>query len=284
MLRHVLLPLLLVAGCSSSPEGGDTDLSHSDANADLATAPPDLTINNPPNPGGLGPAPVGIGSTGNAGSAGDYVLLAKTGITNVTGSAITGGDVGLSPAAASFITGFSMTADATNEYSTSASVVAPAKIYAADYATPTPTNLTTAVLNMQTAYTDAAGRTPPDHLNLSGGALGGLSLAPGLYNWGSGVTIPSDLTISGGANDVWIFQITGDLDLSSAKSVILSGGAQAKNIFWQVAGKVTIEANAHFEGVILCQTAVTLQTNASMNGRVLAQTLVALDNNAVTAP
>jgi hypothetical protein len=66
--------------------------------------------------------------------------------------------------------------------------------------------------------------------------------------------------------------------------VILTGGAQAKNIFWQVAGKVTIHANAHFEGIILCQTAVTLQTTATMHGRALAQSLVAIDNNAITAP
>ena len=98
------------------------------------------------------------------------------------------------------------------------------------------------------------------------------------------MTIPTDVTLAGGANDVWIFQISDDVDLSSAKKIILSGGALAKNVFWQVAGKVTIEANAQFAGVILCKTAVTLQTNASMNGRALAQTLIALDNNAVTAP
>jgi hypothetical protein len=274
----------LVVGCDDSTgAGGGGDLAVGGAH-DLATASPDLTPNNPPNPAGLGPAPVDVGSAGNLAAPGSYVLLAKTGITNVTGSAITGGEVGLSPAAASFITGFSMTADSSNVFSTSASVVAPAKIYAADYATPTPANLTSAIAAMQTAYTDAAGRTPPDHLNLSSGNLGGLTLAPGLYNWGSTVTIPSDVTLSGGANDVWIFQISNDVDLSSAKHIILSGGAQAKNVFWQVAGKITIEANAHFAGIILCQTAVTLQTSASLDGRVLAQTLIALDNNAVTAP
>ena len=98
------------------------------------------------------------------------------------------------------------------------------------------------------------------------------------------VTIPTDVTIAGGASDVWIFQISNDLDLSSAKNVTLSGGAQAKNIFWQVAGNVTIHANAHFEGIILSQTAITLQTYASMRGRALAQSLVAIDNNAITAP
>jgi hypothetical protein len=92
------------------------------------------------------------------------------------------------------------------------------------------------------------------------------------------------LTLTGAANDVWIFQISNDLDLSSATKIILSGGAQAKNVFWQVAGQATIHANAHFEGVILSQTAITLQTNASFHGRAFAQSLIALDNNALTAP
>jgi hypothetical protein len=253
------------------------------ASADFA-AVPDMIMNNPPNPAGAGPAPVAIGSSSDLTAAGSYVVLAKTGITNVTGSSIAGGNLGLSPAAASFITGFSMAADPSNVYATSSSVVAPAKIYAASYASPTPSNLTTAVLDMQTAYTDAAGRSPPDHLNLASGNLGGLTLAPGLYTWGNTVTIPNNVTLSGGANDVWIFQISKDLDLSSATSVILSGGAQAKNVFWQVAGQVTIHSNAHFEGVILSKTAITLQTNASLNGRALAQSLVALDNNGITAP
>jgi hypothetical protein len=240
--------------------------------------------NNPQNPAGLGPAAVDLGSTTDPAAAGNYVVLAKTGITNVTGSTITGGDLGVSPVAASFITGFSLIADATNVFSRSVSVTSPGRIYASNYATPTPSNLTTAVLAMQTAYTDAAGRTNPDFLNLGSGNLGGQTLVPGLYKWGTGVTIPTDVTISGGANDVWIFQVSNDVDLSSAKMVILSGGAQAKNIFWQVAGRVTIHANAHFEGIIFAKTGITLQTSASLHGRALAQSLVAIDNNAITAP
>lgn len=289
-----LFPLIVATGCggSSSHSDGGSDLSSGGSsdlanqpNADLAkTTGADMTPNNPPNPGGLGPAPVDTGTAGSLAAAGSYVILAKTGITNVTGSLITGGNVGLSPAAASFITGFSMTADPSNVYAISASVVPPAKIYAADYASPTPANLTAAVLGMQSAYADAASRSPADHLNLASGNLGGLTLAPGLYTWGSAVTIPTDVTIAGGANDVWIFQISNDLDISSAKQVILSGGALAKNVFWQVAGNVTIEANAQFAGVILCKTAIAMQTKATLNGRMLAQTMVALDNNAITAP
>jgi hypothetical protein len=229
-------------------------------------------------------AVVELGATGDLAAPVSYTLIAKTGITNVTGSSVTGGHVGLSPAAASFITGFGLIADSTNTFSTSASVVPPAKVYASDYAEPTPTNLTTAVLAMQTAYTDAAGRSNPDFLDLKSGNIGGETLAPGLYTWGSSVTIPDDVTLAGGANDVWIFQISNDLNLSSAKQVILSGGASAKNIFWQVAGEVTLGANSHFEGNILCMTQITLQTNASFNGRALSQSLIALDNNGITAP
>src|SRR5690606_31851703 len=106
----------------------------------------------------------------------------------------------------------------------------------------------------------------------------------GLYKWTNTVTLPSDITISGGENDVWIFQIAGDLTMSSAVNITLEGGAQAKNIFWQVAGETTIGTSAHFEGVILCMTGITFQTDASLNGRALAQTAVILDKNVVTKP
>ena len=238
----------------------------------------------PQNPAGLGPAPVELGSSSDLAAVGSYVILAKTGITNVTGSSIAGGQLGLSPAAASFITGFALVADPSKMFSTSVSVVSPGKIYASNYAVPSPSNLTTSVLAMQAAYTDAAGRTNPDFKNLASGNLGGKTLTPGLYTWGSTVTIPEDVTISGGATDVWIFQIANDLDVSAAKNVILSGGAQARNIFWQIAGSVTIHATAHVEGVLLSKTGITLQTSASLHGRALAQSLVALDNNAITAP
>ena len=240
------------------------------------------TVNNPRNPSGAGPAPVSLGGPAGApGAAGSYAILAKTAITNVTGSSVTG-DIGLSPAAASFITGFSLVADATNVFSTSSSVVG--KVFAANYAVPSPSNLTTAVGSMETAYTDAAGRTSPDFNELATGNLGGLTLAPGLYKWTTAVTIPTNVTLSGTASDVWIFQISGDLTTAAATRVGLSGGAQAKNVFWQVAGQVTLGTTSHFEGIILSKTAITLKTKASMNGRALGQSLVALDDNVITSP
>ena len=222
----------------------------------------------------VGPHPVFLGAAGN------YVILAKAAVTNVPTSAITG-NVGLSPAAASYITGFALTRAGTKW--TSPQVVG--GIFAANNDPPTPTNLTTAVGNMMTAYTDAAGRPTPTFLNLgTGGAIGGLTLVPGLYKWTSTVTIPTDITLAGAANDTWIFQITGDLKMSAAKHMILSGGARAKNIVWQVAGLVDFGTTSHAEGVVLTQTAITLQTGASINGRLLAQTAVNIAGATVTQP
>ncbi len=271
-----LAALMLLVACGDDSMGSNADGGNDGNNG------PDAMYN-PPNPAGLGPAPVSLGGSTDLAASGSYVLLAKTGITNVTGSSITGGHLGLSPAAASFITGFVMTPGGANTYSTAPNVVS-GRIYAANYAPPTPTNLTTAILSMQTAYTDAAGRTHPDFVNLHSGNLGSQTLVPGLYKWGTGVTIPNDVTITGSATDVWIFQISNDVVISMGKRVILGGAAEAKNIYWQVAGTVTIEPNAHMEGVIMSKTGITMQTTATLHGRALAQTLIALDNNAITAP
>jgi hypothetical protein len=213
------------------------------------------------------------------GGAGAYVILAETAITNVPTSAITG-DMALSPNATSFITGFSLI-DATG-YATSSQVTG--NVYAADMADPTPITLTNAVNDMIAAYDDAAGRLLPDFTELYSGDISGKTLSPGLYKWTNTVTASSDVVISGDANDVWIFQVSGNLSLSSGVRITLTGGAQAKNIFWQVAGEATIGTTAHFEGIILSQTGITLQTSATMNGRALAQTAVILDKNIVVKP
>jgi hypothetical protein len=229
---------------------------------------------NPGSPAKSGPAPVLLGTSAN------FAILAKTAVSTVPTSAITG-DVGVSPAATSFLTGFSLTMVGTTS-ATSTQVTG--SLYGADMSPPTSSNLTTAVLDMETAYTDAAGRPTPDVLNLGGGNIGGQTLIAGLYTWGTSVTIPTDLVLSGGANDVWIFQISGDLSISANKRVTIAGGALAKNIFWQVSGQVLIEAGAHFEGNILSQTAITMQTGSSLNGRALAQSMVALDSATVVKP
>lgn len=222
-----------------------------------------------------GPAAVNLGSAGN------FVILAKSGIST-TGSTSIAGDIGVSPIAATGITGFALVMDASNAFSTSPRVTG--KAYASDYAVPTPTTMTTAISDMEMAYVDAAGRTTPTATELGSGNIGGMTLAPGLYKWSTGVTIPTDVTLSGSADDVWIFQIAQNLVISSGIRVILSGGAQASNIFWQVAGQTTLGTTSVFNGNILSQTAIALNTGASLVGRALAQTAVTLDSNTITRP
>ncbi len=209
------------------------------------------------------------------GAAGRFVILTKAGITDVPTSAVHG-NVGTSPitGAADLLTCKEVTGT----------------IYSVDNAGPFPcsvkhpTLLTTAVLDMQHAYTNAAGRKLPDFINLGGGNIGGLTLIPGLYKWGTSVRIPTEVTISGATDDVWIFQIAGNLKLSNGIAVHLSGGAQAKNIFWQVAGLVTLGTTSHFEGIILSKTLIAMQTGASINGRLFSQTAVTLQKNVVKKP
>ena len=218
---------------------------------------------------GLGPVPV------NLGTAGTFAILSKSGITDVYASAIVG-DVGTSP-----ITGAALLLTC-GEVS--------GKLYVVDAAGPLPcainaaSFLDSAVLDMGLAYDDAAGRVFPDFIELGAGEIGGLTLEPGLYKWGTGLLISTDVTLTGGPDDVWIFQVAGTLNQANATRVTLAGGARAKNIFWQVAGAVTLGTTAHFEGVVLAKTMIAANTGASVNGRLLAQTAVTLQMNAVTQP
>jgi hypothetical protein len=236
----------------------------------------------------VGIALVGAGTAHAAGpgainlsSAGSFVILSKTGIST-TGTTAIVGDIGVSPIAATAITGFSLNLPALSTYSTSPLVNG--KVYAPGYANPTPSVLTTAIGDMQAAYTDGAGRTNPTTTELGAGNIGGLTITPGLYKWGTGVIIPTNITLSGSANDVWIFQIAQTLNVSSGVQVILSGGAQAKNVFWIVGGQTTLGTTANFSGNIIDYTAIVMNTGARLTGRALAQTAVTLDSNTVTNP
>ncbi len=216
-----------------------------------------------------GPAHVELGS------AGTFAILSQSGITDVFASAILG-NVGTSP-----ITGAALLLQC-GEVS--------GNVYTVDAAGPLPcavtdpTFLTSAVRDMGFAYDDAAGRVAPDFVELGAGEIGGRTLAPGLYKWSSGVSINTDVTLSGTVNDVWIFQVAGTLNQANATRVTLTGGARSRNVFWQVAGAVTIGTTAHFSGVILGKTMIAANTGASVNGRLLAQTAVTLQMNTVTQP
>lgn len=217
----------------------------------------------------------------NLKTAGNFVILAKSAVTNVTTSAITG-DIGLSPAAASNITGLALVLDGSGQFATAAQVTG--KVYAADYAVPTPGRLTTAVLDMQNAYTDGNSRLA-NFTNEGGGTIGGLTLAPGVHKWTTGVNIATNLTLSGLPTSVFIMQITGGLALTGGANIVLAGGVKAENVFWVVAGATSVGAASLFNGIILDQTSITMVTGSRLvSGRLLAQTAVNLQQNpAITA-
>jgi uncharacterized repeat protein (TIGR02543 family) len=242
------------------------------------TPNPPTTPTQPP----VGTAPKGPANI-NLGSAGDFTILTKAGIST-TGVTSVGGDIGVSPAAATSITGFGLIMDSNNQSSHTPAVTG--KVYAADYAAPTPAKMTTAVKDMETAFTTANGLTTPAPIvGLYSGNISGRVLAPGLYKWASGVLITNaGVTLAGGPNDTWVFQISQDLTVNSSAIVTLIGGAQAKNITWVVSGQATLGTNANFSGTILSKTLISLNTGAVVKGKLLAQTAVTLNASTVTKP
>jgi hypothetical protein len=287
------LPLLLsLAACSSAgsagapSEGGSSDGESATDDAGIADAEGTAADGNTAADGGhhdagtSDAAGAGSGRAVNLGTAGNYVILAKSGISSVPTSAVTG-DLGISPSAATYITGFSLTADSTNVFSTSPQVTG--HVFASNYATPTPTNLTTAVADMQLAFTDAAGRAA-DVTELGAGNIGGMTLSPGVYKWSSGLLIPTSVTLAGSATDFWIFEVAQGLTVSNATNVTLSGGAVASHVVWQVSGQVSLGTTARFVGIVLGQTSIALGTGASITGRLLSQTAVTIQSATVVAP
>lgn len=251
----------LATGCGGPP----TDFAE-----DSATASSQAALSVTPNAVFKPQMPVALGK------AGTFAILTESGVTNVFPSSIRG-DVGASP-----ITGAAI--------GVTCDEVKTGRIFSVDAAGPLPCRVTnasllaTAVGDMRSAYTLAAGRLSPNFSELGAGEIGGLILVPGLYKWSSGVSITSDVTLAGNSKSVWVFQVAGTLTQASAKRVILTGGARASNVFWQVAGAVTIGSSAHFQGILLAKTNIAVQTGASVTGRLLAQTAVTLQQNTVTGP
>ena len=214
-------------------------------------------------------------------TAGTFAILSKAGISTTGNTAILG-RVGVSPIASTAITGFGLILDPSRRFSMSSQVLG--LVFAANYAVPTPAMLTTAVGDMQIAYQNAAGRKNPNFVNLGAGNIGGRVLTPGLYRWGTSVIMPTNVTLSGSKDAVWIFQIAGTFNVASGKKMILAGGALPRNIFWQVAGATVIGTTAQVSGNFLGKTSIVMKTGARLSGRALAQTAVTLDANAVTRP
>jgi hypothetical protein len=207
--------------------------------------------------GGGGPAAVVIGTTST------FAILAGSTVTNTGATAVTG-DLGVSPGAA--VTGFP-----------------PGTVSGATHAGDA--TAATAQADLTTAYNDAAGRTA-GVISLSGD-LTGLTLAPGLYKSTSSLGITGNLTLNGlgDANAKFIIQIASTLTTGTGSQVILTGGAQAKNIIWQVGTSATLGANSIFKGTIMADQSITLNTGARLDGRALARVAaVTLDANTVVIP
>jgi hypothetical protein len=225
-------------------------------------------------------AAYGIDSVDLGPDAGDYVILAKTAISTVPKSVITG-NIAVSPASSAAITGFSLIIDSSNTFSTSSQIADTYKVKASDY-TDGP-ELNTAIIQMETAYDDAASRLTTRYITDPN--LGGQTLESGVYTFDVDVSITGgDLTFSGSATDVFIIQTSKNVLQAAATDVILAGGAKAENIFWSVADTVTVNAGAHMEGIFLAKKGVTFITGSSLNGRIFSQTAVVLQMAVITQP
>jgi hypothetical protein len=212
--------------------------------------------------------PVTLGMTGG------FAILSYAGITN-TGPSVITGNVGVSPLAGSYMTGFG-----------TPNVVG--TIYAVDASGPSgsipfPTMLTVAMGDLTIAFNDAAGRTV-DPIGIAGN-IGGRTLYSGLYKSNAALEITAgDVTLDaqGDINAVWIFQIASDFNMTSGRQIFLSGGAKASNVFWQVGSGATFGTTTKMKGTILAHTAITFATGAALEGRALSRTAsVTLQSNTI---
>lgn len=203
------------------------------------------------------------------GSAAGFAVLAGSAVSNNAGATILDGDLGVSPSAT--VNGFPPG-------------IVNGTIHAAD---PTAAQ---AKLDLTAAFLEVQGRSKDSQTLL--GNLGGLTFAPGLYTNSTSVLISGSgpgnnvtLDAQGDANAVFIFQMGSTLTTAPGSQVILSGGAKASNVYWQVGTSATLDTTSVFKGNILAQTSITLNTGATLEGRALAQDgAVTLDSNTTTTP
>ncbi|MDA3866211.1 MAG: ice-binding family protein [Salinivirgaceae bacterium] len=214
----------------------------------------------------------------NLRSTTDFVILAGSLISNVPTSSVTG-NIGLSPASGSLISGFGNEEITGTTYTVDAS--------GPSGSVPDAAGLTAAKNDLTVAYNDAVGRVSTDIVLLAGN-IGGLTLTPGLYKSSGSLEISSgDLTFNanGDASAVFIIQIASTLNITSGRKVILSGGALASNIFWQVGTSATLGTTSVFKGTIMADQSISMNTGASIEGRLLARiAAVTLESSTIVQP
>lgn len=241
-----LICMGLVAGCGSKDGGGSA--------TDAVTIETTPKIEGPPQPNhNVKALDLGIAES--------FAAMAYTSITSNPTSNIKG-KVGLKPGTRSLIA-----LDASTEVEGGS-----INIYSGEETGDKAIYLTLAREDLISAYRDAAGRpTDKDKVNQFGGAIGGKVLPPGIYNWPNGVVVDSDVTLEGNSKDVWIFQITGNVSVASGVHFKLTGGAKARNVYWQVSDKVTLEANSVVPGTMMSQLTFEMKNGAKVNGRALVK-------------
>lgn len=255
----------LIAGCGSGGQSGDLGAAGSDVGT--LTAP---GVGGGVGGAGRGPSPI------NLRTATDFVILARTAITASPGSSVSG-NVGLNPTTGARI---GLTC-----------LEVSGVIYTVDSAGPLPCRVIDA-RRLRAAESDAIngfendGRLRvADYSDLSAGNIGGRNFGPATYAWSTGVQIASNLTLTGGPNDVWIFLITQDLRVGPDVSIVLAGGALPQNIFWlTLISDMEFGANSQFKGIVMAETSIIMHSGASLDGRLMAATSIALDQNRVTQP
>ena len=219
----------------------------------------------------------------------NYVIFGTSGITNASSNTVETGNLGTA-AAASTITGFVKTLSVDGTYSTDPQVTG--KIYAFDYVAPTPSAMTTASNDVLAAFTAAnavGGGAGVGAACPGAGNFSGLAIPPGVYACG-GVTIPTSFTLAGtgAATDVWVFKLSGALGMTGGAGMTFTGtqGALPQNVFWAVAGAVSIGTGSTLEGVVLGASNIDTLGGSIVHGRLLSQTAVNLQagTNVVTQP
>jgi hypothetical protein len=219
------------------------------------------------------------GSVVNLGFAARFGILAGVGVSNNAGfSEIRNMDVGISPGVRSSITGFPP------------AIIVNGAMYASDDIAPAgvPAMLTQAKLDLTNAYLFVEGASYSAPITVAGDQ-GGKTLVAGIYKSTSTLLVQNgDLTLSGSATDVWIFQVASAFTTvgGAGGNIILAGGALAKNVYWQTGSSATIGDYTKFNGNILALQSITMGSHSTATGRMLARngSIVMTHTNIITKP
>jgi hypothetical protein len=263
-LTGIFLLCAFLSGCGSG--GGPDEQGASGTGSFIPdTDPPPTAAGAGSGVAGLGsgPAPLDLGTSAN------FVILSVNALTNQPPSSVIG-NIGLTKASGSQI-GLSCS-EVSGQIVTRDSTRLACGV--TDGA-----GLAQAEVDADNAYLDALARAP-DYSELGDGDIGGLNLGPATYVWSTDVTIPSNVILTGGPNDVWIFQLKQGLDVSPGVQVILKGGASAQNVYWVPYAEVQLREGSQMRGILLPAARVVMGTGASVNGKLLAAA-VQLDHNTV---